>query len=329
LPTPSLTIDIVPIVLLVSALVSAASLAAALRVRRGPLHLVLWAVGGLLVSVSVLLIILRGFVPDFISILVGNLGAICGYVALSAGTNIAAGRRFRSDLWAGLACGAIFTAVYAAGGDLDQRVIAISIPVIYFSAAMARNFITVPALRTSRGGRLAIAALVANVAMSALRVLVSLGLFGIPELSTLLHLIVLGLGTLATMAIAAALATMSLPIRRGQPAAEPGGEDVPQSWQLRLGARTLVTPVAVDVRLTGNEYLLLAQFIDRNEGPVTRDVLNAAIGRDAANLKDRSVDIIISRLRRKCQDAGTDLPVMSVRGQGYVFHGELRGTPVP
>lgn len=61
---------------------------------------------------------------------------------------------------------------------------------------------------------------------------------------------------------------------------------------------------------------------DRN-APVPREVLIAALGRDAANTKDRSVDILISRLRKKCADAGGSLPITSVRGRGYVFHGDL------
>jgi DNA-binding response OmpR family regulator len=76
-------------------------------------------------------------------------------------------------------------------------------------------------------------------------------------------------------------------------------------------------------RATGSEYLLLRELCGKGE-PVMRDVLNAAVGRDADNPKDRGIDILISRLRRKCADTGIKLPVNSVRGMGYVFHGALR-----
>ena len=33
----------------------------------------------------------------------------------------------------------------------------------------------------------------------------------------------------------------------------------------------------------------------------------------------RRIDVLVSRLRAKAQSAGLKLPVLSVRGQGYVF----------
>jgi DNA-binding response OmpR family regulator len=38
---------------------------------------------------------------------------------------------------------------------------------------------------------------------------------------------------------------------------------------------------------------------------------------------DRSIDVLVSRLRRKLQGEGRDAPITTVRGVGYMFNAEV------
>ena len=95
-------------------------------------------------------------------------------------------------------------------------------------------------------------------------------------------------------------------------------------WQLTPARRELINPDGVLVSLTGGEFdLLLA--LARNPGQVlSRDkLLDLTKGRSAAPF-DRSVDIQLSRLRRKIEtDAKHPLLIKTVRGGGYLFTPEV------
>lgn len=53
---------------------------------------------------------------------------------------------------------------------------------------------------------------------------------------------------------------------------------------------------------------------------VTRQMLAEAFQPgNPDDFEPRRVDVMVSRLRAKAQSAGFKLPVLSVRGQGYVF----------
>lgn len=331
MPTPSLTLDIVPFVLVATSLISAFCLTVTTGLRRGPPHLRYWAFGGVLVSLSTLLIVLRGYVPDLLSILIGNLGIIAGYAMLSAGTHLYHGRPARLDLMLGLLFGAAFAGLYGLGVDLDGRVIGISVPIIGFSVLMLIEFARPEQRPISLPARLAIAACAINGMLSLLRLLLAAWPTPLPVPSTMVHIAVLSFGIVAIVGLAVILATLSAPLalRRTTPLPPERQPDLPAApapephWVLATQRRALVLPTGAELRLTGNEFLLLQQLRDTATAPVARETLNAAIGRPAINPKDRSIDILISRLRRKCGEAGADLPVVSIRGRGYVFHGEL------
>ena len=50
------------------------------------------------------------------------------------------------------------------------------------------------------------------------------------------------------------------------------------------------------------------------------DTISAA---DGSSITGRSIDVVISRLKRRAEMLGVTLPIRSVRGRGYVFVGHL------
>lgn len=95
------------------------------------------------------------------------------------------------------------------------------------------------------------------------------------------------------------------------------------TWRLFRTSMVLQTPGGYDIRLSGNEFMILRSFEGKDALMASRKDLLMAAGRDGINSKDRAIDLIITRLRRKCADLGEALPIRSIRGQGYVFCAEL------
>jgi two-component system, OmpR family, response regulator len=98
-----------------------------------------------------------------------------------------------------------------------------------------------------------------------------------------------------------------------------GEQSVQPPWIFRCDAWTLVSPDGEEIKLSGAEYRVVAALTATPGKPVTRDILFEAIGRTAMEPDDRSLDVLVSKLRRKFKAPTTSLPVMSVRGIGYVF----------
>ncbi len=91
-------------------------------------------------------------------------------------------------------------------------------------------------------------------------------------------------------------------------------------WRLDTTARHLLDAQGTVVPLTGGEYRLLMVLIEHPQRVLTRDqLLNLTQGRDADPL-DRSVDLLISRLRRRLRDESREPRyIKTVRSEGYVF----------
>jgi two-component system, OmpR family, response regulator len=91
-------------------------------------------------------------------------------------------------------------------------------------------------------------------------------------------------------------------------------------WHLDAVRRTLRNPQSALVELTGGEFDLLLVFVERPRRVLTRDqLLDLTRGKESA-VFDRSIDVQISRLRRKIE-ADPQLPTLikTVRSGGYVF----------
>ncbi len=114
-------------------------------------------------------------------------------------------------------------------------------------------------------------------------------------------------------------------LRRSQggqrrPAAAAGHELRFGAWRLNTTLRQLVDGEDTVVPLSNAEFRLLLTFIEHPHRVLDRELLiNQARGRDL-DVFDRSIDLLVSRLRQKLRDDPRD-PVLirTVRGEGYVF----------
>ena len=91
-------------------------------------------------------------------------------------------------------------------------------------------------------------------------------------------------------------------------------------WSLNIPRRTLTSPNGEDVRLTRFEFELLAT-LSKNPGRVlSRDnLIDHVSGRDRAS-SDRTIDVLIGRLRRKLELIPSDPRIIvTVQGVGYVL----------
>lgn len=92
------------------------------------------------------------------------------------------------------------------------------------------------------------------------------------------------------------------------------------NWVLNLNTRSLVTQDDVLIALSSAEYNLLLAFLQHPNRVLTRDQLIDYSKSDSTEIFDRSIDVLISRLRSKLKDT-TKPPniIVTVRGDGYMF----------
>ena len=123
------------------------------------------------------------------------------------------------------------------------------------------------------------------------------------------------------------LARIKAVLRRSEAAAPetPAGRRLAFSgFTLDLAARELRDREGSPVALTAGEFDLLAAFAERPGRVLNRDqLLDLTRGREAGPF-DRSIDVQLSRLRRKIEaDPGAPILIKTVRGGGYVFAAEI------
>jgi len=101
-------------------------------------------------------------------------------------------------------------------------------------------------------------------------------------------------------------------------------------WKLDTTARHLLDTQGTMVALSGAEYRLLRVFLDHPQRVLTRDqLLNLTQGRDADPF-DRSIDLLISRLRQRLQDdAREPRYIKTLRSEGYVFSAAVENREEP
>jgi two-component system, OmpR family, response regulator len=108
----------------------------------------------------------------------------------------------------------------------------------------------------------------------------------------------------------------------GVPRDDPAGRDVCcfAGFRLDLAARRLLAPDGNEVALTSGEFDLLAVFALHPGRVLSRDfLLEQTRGREAAPF-DRTVDVLMGRLRKKIEaDAQQPQILKSVRGAGYIL----------
>lgn len=91
-------------------------------------------------------------------------------------------------------------------------------------------------------------------------------------------------------------------------------------WQLNIAMRELTSPEQVLMPLTASQFDLLVAFVEHPQQVLSRDqLLELTKGYEAAPF-DRSVDVQLSRLRRKIEaDPKVPTLIKTVRGGGYLF----------
>ena len=105
---------------------------------------------------------------------------------------------------------------------------------------------------------------------------------------------------------------------------EPGQFIAFGDWKLDTVGRHLLDRDGTVVSLSGAEYRLLRVFLDHPRRVLTRDqLLNLTQGRDADGF-DRSIDLLVSRLRQRLlDDAREPRYIKTLRSEGYVFSSEV------
>ena len=92
------------------------------------------------------------------------------------------------------------------------------------------------------------------------------------------------------------------------------------TWRLDTVARHLLDEDGTVIALSGAEYRLLCVFVDHPQRVLNRDqLLNLTQGREA-EIFDRSIDLLVSRLRQRLRDdAREPAYIKTVRSEGYVL----------
>jgi DNA-binding response OmpR family regulator len=96
-------------------------------------------------------------------------------------------------------------------------------------------------------------------------------------------------------------------------------------WILNLDSRELKDPDGGKVELTSGEFSLLNEFIEKAGRVLSRDHLLSAIYSRDWEPFDRSIDVLVTRLRRKIeQDSRHPEIIKTLRGTGYMFAAAIK-----
>ena len=116
-------------------------------------------------------------------------------------------------------------------------------------------------------------------------------------------------------------------LRRGSMERAPGGREKGvlsfDDWTVTLPRRELMSPTGAIVDLTGAEFDLLVALLDHAGRVIARERLIELSRTRLGDSSDRSIDVLISRLRRKLSSAGHEVPIITVRGVGYMLNTEV------
>ncbi|NDR55218.1 response regulator [Aliiruegeria sabulilitoris] len=96
-------------------------------------------------------------------------------------------------------------------------------------------------------------------------------------------------------------------------------------WMIDLTARVLESPTGQPVPLTNAEFLLLEAFVKAPRHILSRDQLLERTRSDGGEVFDRTIDVLILRLRRKIEpNPKAPQLIRTERGAGYVLDTDVR-----
>lgn len=95
-----------------------------------------------------------------------------------------------------------------------------------------------------------------------------------------------------------------------------------EGWTLDLDQRSLTNLDEQDVRLTRGEFELLAALVSNKGRVLTRDSLLDHLNHRDWDPTDRTVDVLVGRVRKKIEpDPKDPVFIITVHGIGYLFTG--------
>ena len=94
-------------------------------------------------------------------------------------------------------------------------------------------------------------------------------------------------------------------------------------WTVSLPRRELLSPTGAVIDLTGAEFDLLVSLCDHAGRVIARERLIELSRARLGDSSDRSIDVLVSRLRRKLSTDGHQAPIVTVRGVGYMFNTQV------
>ena len=100
-------------------------------------------------------------------------------------------------------------------------------------------------------------------------------------------------------------------------------------WRIDCRLRELRNPEGARVAMTSAEFDLLRTFCERPGRVLSRDsLLDLTQGRNAGSF-ERSIDVLVSRIRRKIEPDPQDATMIkTVRSGGYMFTPRVEATGV-
>lgn len=96
-------------------------------------------------------------------------------------------------------------------------------------------------------------------------------------------------------------------------------------WGLLYQGWVLATPQGQRLNLTATERACFLCLLSSPRRELTREALAHLLPQTSL----RTINVSISRLRKKVQATGATLPLHTVHGMGYVFLGHLAGEDAP
>ncbi|MDL2403513.1 winged helix-turn-helix domain-containing protein [Rhizobium mayense] len=95
-------------------------------------------------------------------------------------------------------------------------------------------------------------------------------------------------------------------------------------WTLVHRTHLLTASNGIETKLTATEFNMLVAFLEAPGETLSREELLAATRTDTEEVFDRSIDVVVLRLRRKLErDASKPSLIRTVRGVGYLLDCEV------
>ena len=96
-----------------------------------------------------------------------------------------------------------------------------------------------------------------------------------------------------------------------------------EGWSLDPVRRVLRDPQGLVISLSEGEFELLLAFVENPQVVLSRDQLLELARGEQSEAFDRAIDVQVSRLRRKLAGCLKGDAIRTVRGEGYLFAGEV------